>query len=112
MGGLEESTGEGAAKVGGNASLTGASNYMSSRKEHLMCIYVYMYVYIYVYVCVYLYIYILSNVINAYSKSEYCIYLLDLCPQRDPLLKILPQFPPEVLLFCVLYCLYLLSTVH
>ena len=26
MGGLEESTGEGAAKVGGNASLTGASN--------------------------------------------------------------------------------------
>ena len=35
MGGLEESTGEGAAKVGGNASLTGASNDMSSRKEHL-----------------------------------------------------------------------------
>ena len=36
MGGLEESTGEGAAKVGGNASLTGASNDMSSRKEHLL----------------------------------------------------------------------------
>ena len=35
MGGLEESTGEGAAKVGGNASLTGAINDMSSRKEHL-----------------------------------------------------------------------------
>ena len=35
MGGLEESTGEGAAKVGGNASLTGASNDTSSRKEHL-----------------------------------------------------------------------------
>ena len=35
MGGLEESTGEGAAKVGGNASLTGPSNDMSSRKEHL-----------------------------------------------------------------------------
>ena len=35
MGGLEESTGEGAAKVGGNASLTGATNDMSSRKEHL-----------------------------------------------------------------------------
>ena len=30
MGGLEESTGEGAAKVCGNASLTGASNDMSS----------------------------------------------------------------------------------
>ena len=35
MGGLEESTGEGAAKVGGNASLTEATNDMSSRKEHL-----------------------------------------------------------------------------
>ena len=35
MEGLEESTGEGAARVGGNASLTGASNDMSSRKEHL-----------------------------------------------------------------------------
>ena len=35
MGGLEESTGEGAAKVDGNASLTGASNDMYSRKEHL-----------------------------------------------------------------------------
>ena len=35
MGGLEESTGDGAAKVGGNASLTGASNDMSSRKKHL-----------------------------------------------------------------------------
>ena len=35
MGGLEEITGEGAAKVGSNASLTGASNDMSSRKEHL-----------------------------------------------------------------------------
>ena len=35
MGGLEESTGEGAAKVGGNASLTGALNDMCSRKEHL-----------------------------------------------------------------------------
>ena len=35
MGGLEESTGEGAAKVGGNASLTGASNDMCSRKEHM-----------------------------------------------------------------------------
>ena len=35
MGGLEESTGEGAAKVGGNASLMGASNDMCSRKEHL-----------------------------------------------------------------------------
>ena len=34
MGGLEESTGEGAAKVSGNASLTGASNDMCSRKEH------------------------------------------------------------------------------
>ena len=35
MGGLKESTGEGAAKVGGNVSLTGASNDMSGRKEHL-----------------------------------------------------------------------------
>ena len=35
MGGLEESTGEGAAKVGGNASLTGASNDICSRKEDL-----------------------------------------------------------------------------
>ena len=35
MGGLEESTGEGVAKVGGNASLTGATNDMCSRKEHL-----------------------------------------------------------------------------
>ena len=32
---LEESTGESAAKVGGNGSLTGASNDMCSRKEHL-----------------------------------------------------------------------------
>ena len=39
MGGLEESTGEGAAKVGGNASLTGASNDM----------YVYIYIYIYIF---------------------------------------------------------------
>ena len=31
----EESTGEGAVKVGGNASLTGASNDMCSRQEHL-----------------------------------------------------------------------------
>ena len=35
MGGLEGSTGEGVAKVGGNASLKGASNDMCSRKEHL-----------------------------------------------------------------------------
>ena len=32
MGGLEESTGEGAAKVGGNASLTEASNDMCNRQ--------------------------------------------------------------------------------